>query len=148
RLGPAEIAMLAAVGRSEVSIYSRPRVAVLSTGDELVEPDAIPGPGQIRDSNRFALMALTMESGAELHSMGHLPDDEAATESALRDRAESADVIVTSGGVSVGDRDFIKPVVERLGTLDLWRVKMKPGKPLAFGRIGKTLFFGLPGNPV
>jgi molybdopterin molybdotransferase len=149
----AEVAILAAVGRAEVPVHRRPRVAVLSTGDELVDVAIRPGPGQIRDSNRYALVALVREAGAELHSMTHVPDDPAATEAAIRaaaglDGSEPADVIVTSGGVSVGDRDYVKPALEKLGTLDLWRVRMKPGKPLAFGRIGDTLFFGLPGNPI
>jgi molybdopterin molybdotransferase len=149
----AEVAMLAAVGKGEVPAVRRPRVAVLSTGDELVEVAVKPGPGQIRDTNRYALAALVAEAGAELHSMTHVKDDPTATESALRraaglDGSEPADVIVTSGGVSVGDRDYVKPALEKIGTLDLWRVRMKPGKPLAFGRIGNTLFLGLPGNPV
>jgi molybdopterin molybdotransferase len=149
----AEIAMLAAVGKSEIAVARKPRVAVLSTGDELVDVSTRPGPGQIRDSNRYALAALVEEAGAELHSMVHIPDDLTETEEALRkaagqDGSEPADVIVTSGGVSVGDRDYVKPALEKIGTMDLWRVSMKPGKPLAFGRIGETLFFGLPGNPV
>src|SRR5207237_6312740 len=103
-----------------------------------------------RDSNRYALGALVEEAGAELYDSRCVPDDEAATEEALRscaglDGGVAADVIVTSGGVSVGDRDYVKPVLERLGTLELWRGRTRPGKPVAFGRIGDTLFFGLPG---
>lgn len=149
----AEIAMLAAMGRASVKCVQKPRVSVISTGDELVDITRKPAPGQIRDSNRYTLAALVAESGAELHSSIHIPDDAEATERAFRSCArlnslDAAHVIVTSGGVSVGDRDFVKPVLEKLGTLELWRVRMKPGKPLAFGRIGETLFFGLPGNPV
>jgi molybdopterin molybdotransferase len=153
RIRAAEVAMLAAMGRAEVTVIRRARVAVISTGDEIVEISCLPGPGQIRNSNSYALAALVAESGAELHSMAHVRDDEEDTERALRVAAglngeEPADVIVTSGGVSVGDKDFVKPVLERLGTLDFWRVKMKPGKPIAVGRIAGSLFFGLPGNPV
>lgn len=152
-LGAAEVAMLAAMGCSAPRCYRRPKVAVISTGDELVEPARKPGPGQIRDCNRYALAALVAEAGAELHSITHLPDDEARTEAWFRacaglDGSDPADVIVTSGGVSVGDRDFVKPALERLGTLEMWKVRMKPGKPIAFGRIAETCFFGLPGNPV
>ena len=236
RIGAAEIGLLATAGAVNPLCVRLPRVAVFSTGDELVDAGAMPGPGQIRDSNRVTLAALVLEAGAELHSINHVGDDLDATIQALRDCAglaltprpplpktgegelnrharhspgwvegrtttptESipsseetgagalplsplpgyasregvvgdalplspllakegvgggvADVIVTSGGVSVGDRDFVKPALESIGRLDLWRVNMKPGKPVAFGRIprpdgGETLFFGLPGNPV
>lgn len=147
----AEIAMLATVGRATVPTVRPARVAVVSTGDEVVEivEGVAPRPGKIRNSNRYALAALVREAGAVVHAQVHIPDDLAATETALRECALSgADVIVTAGGVSVGDRDFVKPALEKLGRLDLWRVAMKPGKPLAFGSIGETLFFGLPGNPV
>jgi molybdenum cofactor synthesis domain-containing protein len=152
-IGPAEIAMLAAVGRSNVAVIRRPRIAVISTGDEIVDIHEKPGPGKIRNSNSYALAALVAEAGGELHSIRHIPDDRTATEAAFRecsglDGSDPVDAIVTSGGVSVGDRDFVRPVIEDLGVLDLWRVKMKPGKPLAFGKVGKSLFFGLPGNPV
>ncbi len=146
---PAEIAMLATMGRSNVLTYRKPRVAVISTGDEVVEiqTGVIPPPGKIRNSNRYALAAMAVEAGGVIHSLTHIPDDLEKTKEALRMCAE-ADVIVTAGGVSVGDRDYVKPALEALGTLELWQVAMKPGKPLAFGRIGETLFFGLPGNPV
>ncbi|HLV81429.1 MAG TPA: gephyrin-like molybdotransferase Glp, partial [Chthonomonadaceae bacterium] len=151
RIRAAEIAMLATLGRASVPVFRPARVAVLSTGDEVVEIEegVAPPPGKIRNSNAYALAALVREAGAEVHARLHVPDDLAATEAALRQCVESgADAIVSAGGVSVGDRDFIKPALERLGRLDLWRVAMKPGKPLAFGSIGETLFFGLPGNPV
>ncbi len=146
-----EIGILATVGCAEVPVYSAPRVAIFSTGDELVslEQGATLLPGQIRDSNRYALASLVRETGAIVHSMTHILDDSEATENAFRACVESgAQVIVTAGGVSVGDRDFVKPVLEKLGQLEFWRIAMKPGKPLAFGHIGETLFFGLPGNPV
>ncbi len=153
RIRPPEIAMLATMGRAMVRIGRVPRVAVFSTGDELVDISAgtIPPPGKIRDSNRYTLAAMVRDAGGQIHSIGRLPDDPEATEEALRtasDPATGADVIMTAGGVSVGDRDYVKPVVEKLGALTLWKVAIKPGKPLAFGQIGNALFFGLPGNPI
>jgi molybdopterin molybdotransferase len=153
RIRAAEIAMLAAAGRPHVQVYRPPQVAVVSTGDEVVEIEAgaIPPPGKIRDSNRYALAAMVRECGAVVCAEMHIPDDPAATEEALNACVPPkgrADVIVTAGGVSVGDRDFVRPAVRKLGRLDLWRVAMKPGKPLAFGSVGDALFFGLPGNPV
>jgi len=153
RIRPAEIAMLATMGRATVSVYRRPRVAVFSTGDELVDiaDGGIPPIGKIRDSNRYTLAAMVEDAGAVVHSIGQLPDSPEATEAALRaasDPSTGADVILTAGGVSMGDRDFVRPAVERLGELALWKVAIKPGKPLAFGRIGKALMFGLPGNPI
>lgn len=152
-LRPAEIGMLATLGFATVPVYRQARVAVVTTGDEVVDIVAgnLPPPGHIRNSNRYMLAALVQEAGATLHSLTHVRDDPEATEAAFRTLSApetGADVILTAGGVSVGDRDFVKPALEKLGRLDLWRVAMKPGKPLAFGRIGDTLFFGLPGNPV
>jgi molybdopterin molybdotransferase len=152
-LRPAEIGLLATVGRALTPVYRRARVAVLSTGDEVVEVQEgiLPPPGKIRNSNLPVLAALVREAGAELHSARHLPDDLEAIVNAFRacaDPKTGADVIVTAGGVSMGDRDYVKPALERLGRLDMWRVSMKPGKPLVHGRIGRTRFFGLPGNPV
>lgn len=148
-----EIALLAAMGKAKVKTIRKPSIAVISTGDEVVDISKKPGPGQIRNSNQYAVAALVAEAGAKLHSAIHIKDDLDETREALKRCAgltgtPAADLIVTSGGVSVGDRDFVKPVLEELGSLDLWRVKMKPGKPLAFGKVGKSLFFGLPGNPV
>ncbi len=153
RIRPPEIAMLATMGRATVRTGRAPRVAVFSTGDELVDisTGAIPPPGHIRDSNRYTLAAMVRDAGAIVHSIGRLPDDPDATEEALRTAADpntGVDVILTAGGVSVGDRDYVKPAVEKLGVLSLWRVAIKPGKPLAFGQIGRALFFGLPGNPI
>ncbi len=184
----AQIGLLAQMGRDRVLVTRPPRVAVISTGDEVVEiaSGVIPPQGKIRNSNSYALEALVREAGAIVHSRRHIGDDLAATQAALRrcafgdqyrgdqyreedsrqktedgrrktedtgpgDTAPddgSADVIVTAGGVSVGDRDFVRAALESMGTLELWRVAMKPGKPVAFGRIGRALFFGLPGNPV
>jgi len=153
RIRAAEVGLLATVGRTLVPVFRSATVAVVSTGDEVVEivEGLAPRPGKIRNSNLYTLNALVREIGASVHSESHLPDDMAETITAFRafsDPTHGADVIVTAGGVSVGDRDFIKPALEQLGTLELWRVAMKPGKPVAFGRIGRTLFFGLPGNPV
>ena len=152
-LRPAEVGMLATLGVAAVPVYRQARVAIVTTGDEIVDIVAgqLPPPGHIRNSNRYMLAALVQEAGAALHSLTHVRDDLAAMEAAFQTLAApdtGADVILTAGGVSVGDRDFVKPALERLGRLDLWRVAIKPGKPLAFGSIGKTLFFGLPGNPV
>ncbi|HLK59218.1 MAG TPA: gephyrin-like molybdotransferase Glp, partial [Chthonomonadaceae bacterium] len=151
RIRAAEVGLLATLGRALPLTIRPARVAVISTGDEVVEIEegVTPPPGKIRNSNAYTLEALVREAGAVVHSRRHLPDDPEATEQALRECVEQgADVIVTAGGVSVGDRDFVKPALEKLGELELWRVAMKPGKPLAFGHIGETLFFGLPGNPV
>lgn len=152
-LNAAELGVLASLGISELSVYRKPTVAVITTGDEVVDihsAKTLP-PGKIWDSNRLTLAALVEEAGGVVHSMIHIPDDYEATKKAfqrLSDGEERIDILVTAGGVSVGDRDYVKPVLEELGELELWRVAMRPGKPLAFGRIGKSLFFGLPGNPV
>ena len=142
-----EIAILAAMGQSRVTVHRRPSVAVITTGDELVDIDQSPSAGQIRNSNAYAVAAMIAESGAEVHSIQRVRDDEGETESALS-ACVGADIIVTSGGVSVGDRDYVKPAVEKLGALSFWRVNMKPGKPIAVGTIGDSFFFGLPGNPI
>jgi molybdopterin molybdotransferase len=147
-LGAAEVGLLATVGIAEIAAHRRPRLAVLSTGDELVEPDQAPRPGQIRDSNRYALLAAAAEAGAEAISMGMVRDDEAAQRQRIRAALDAADVVVTSGGVSVGSRDLIKPLLEELGTVHFGRIALKPGKPLTFATVGEKLVFGLPGNPV
>lgn len=150
RIGPAELAILAAIGRRTVGVYSRPRVAIITTGDEVedVEHAIELTFGKIYNSNRYCLTALVEQSGAEVVMVRHVPDDFDATCAALTEAAASGvHAIVCAGGVSVGARDFVKPALERLGRLDLWRVAMKPGKPVAFGSIDNVLFFGLPGNP-
>lgn len=147
RLRPQDLGLLASVGCSEVSVFRPLRVAVLSTGDELVEPGTAGlAPGQLYNSNRYTLVALLRSLGMETLDGGIVPDDPAATAAALQ-RAAAADVVITSGGVSVGEEDHVKAQVEKLGELGLWRLAIKPGKPLAFGAIGRTPFIGLPGNP-
>lgn len=155
RLGAAEIGLLATVGIATVSVYPRPRVAVLSTGDELVEPGDVPGPGQIRDSNRAMLLAAIRAAGGEPIDLGiagdQLDDITQRVERGLRE----ADILITSGGVSMGDLDLMKPIFEKVGTIHFGRLRMKPGKPCTFGSVERDdrgtppqLIFGLPGNPV
>ena len=138
----------AACGITQVEVTRKVRVALFSTGDELVEAGRNLEHGQIYDSNRESLKALVDRSAVEIQDLGCLPDDFDATKETLDQTAKKADVIVTSGGVSVGDSDFVRPAVEALGSLEFWNIALKPGKPLAVGRIGDALFFGLPGNPV
>jgi molybdopterin molybdotransferase len=153
RLGPAEIGLAASVGIDQLPVRRHLRVALLSTGDELTEPGNPLPPGGIYNSNRYFLRAMFEGLGCAVTDAGHVPDSLAETRSALRAAAESHDLIVTSGGVSVGEEDHVKPAVEAEGQLSLWKIAIKPGKPLAFGHIGKvgggeTAFIGLPGNPV
>lgn len=149
-LGPAELGLLASIGRSLVRVVQRPRVSLISSGDELVEADGSGGGGQIISSNSYSLAAQARAAGADPIYLGIAPDTPDALEAALR-RSLFAHVIVSSAGVSVGDRDFVRPVLEALGCeLRFWGVKLKPGFPLVFGRFGEAgpLMFGLPGNPV
>lgn len=148
RLEAAALGHLAGQGITQVSVYRRPRVALLSTGDEIIEPGQSLAPGQIHNSNRPMLSRLLERFGAELVMREHVADDFAATQHLLREAAERADVIVTTGGVSVGEEDHVKHALESLGQLDLWQLAMRPGKPLALGRIGQARLVGLPGNPV
>ncbi len=152
RLGPAEIGLLATIGETKVGVHRRPRVAILSTGDELVEPDGTPGPGQIRDSNRYTLAAAVSAEGALPLDLGIAGDSQSALERAVERGLAEADILLTSGGVSMGDLDLIKPLLEHAGTVHFGRIRMKPGKPLTFATAlvnGETkLIFGLPGNPV
>ncbi|NNE95574.1 MAG: molybdopterin molybdotransferase MoeA [Acidimicrobiales bacterium] len=145
---PAHIGMFATLGLTEVEVVRRPRVGVFSTGDELVVGPEPLGPGQIRDSNRPQLLALVAEAGLEPVDLGWLPDDEAAIEAALRAGAETCDALLTSGGVSMGDFDFVKTLLQRLGELNWMQIAIKPAKPFAFGTVLGTPIFGLPGNPV
>jgi molybdopterin molybdotransferase len=149
-LGAAQLGLAAAVGRSRVVVRPRPRVVVLSTGSELVEPGDPIGPGQIRDSNSFALTAAAVEAGAIGYRVGIVPDDPRRLADTLEDQLVRADVIVTSGGVSVGAYDVVKEVLSRLGTVRFDKVAMQPGMPQGFGTIGPDAIpvFGLPGNPV
>ncbi len=144
---PAEVGMAAVVGRAQVRAHPRPRVAILSTGDELVEPGQPLQPGQIYNSNAYALAAQVAEAGGVVTHRLHARDTRGALREAF-DACAGADVLLTSGGVSVGDYDFVKAVFAERGTMDFWRVAIRPGKPVAFGRWGETVFFGLPGNPV
>jgi molybdopterin molybdotransferase len=149
RIGPAEVGLLATVGCVQVPVFRAPRVAVLATGDELVEPDQEPPPGAVRDSNRFALMAAAQEAGCEIVFQAHARDDEATLERSIRAALDVADVLITSGGVSMGTRDLIKPLLDRLATIQFGRVSFKPGKPLTFATTAAgKLCFGLPGFPV
>jgi molybdopterin molybdotransferase len=147
-LRPAEIGMLASLGISEVSACRKLRVAFFSTGDELVSFGQPLGAGQLYDSNRYSIYALLARIGAEPLDMGVVPDDPAAIERAFREASAAADVVITSGGVSVGDADFVKQILNQLGEVLFWKIAMKPGRPLAYGRLGNAHFFGLPGNPV
>jgi molybdopterin molybdotransferase len=148
RLRPQELGLIASVGAARISVHRRARVAVLFTGDELAMPGEPLAPGRIYNSNRFVLRALLEQLGCEVEDLGIVPDDRAATRRAFVTAAERADCIVTSGGVSVGEEDHVKPAVEAEGALDLWQIAMKPGKPLAFGHVRGVPFIGLPGNPV
>ncbi len=148
QLGPADLSLLASIGANTAQVYRRLTVAIMATGDELVQPPEALKPGQIYNSNRYALAALLTQMGIAVLDMGIVPDDLEATLAALTRAAEQADVIICSGGVSVGDRDFVKEAVTQLGSLDVWKLAIKPGKPMAFGQVQNKPFFGLPGNPV
>ncbi len=145
-LGAGEILVLAAIGRGTAPVVRPARVCLLTTGDELVEPGYPLPAGKIYNSNRYGLSVQIRETGAQLEHL-HIPDDPVATRDALT-QAQAYDMVLTAGGVSVGERDFVKQAVESLGELRFWRVAIKPGKPIAFGRVGQALFVGLPGNPV
>lgn len=146
-IGPAAIGLLASTGHDTVSVHRRPRVAVLSTGSELVEVDQKPGPGKIRNSNSYSIAAQVLAAGGVPVRYDIVPDEMQATREAFTKAAEECDFIVTSGGVSVGDFDYVKPVLEELGELLFCKVKMRPGNPQTLGWISGVPFFGLPGNP-
>ncbi|HXH04243.1 MAG TPA: gephyrin-like molybdotransferase Glp [Candidatus Competibacteraceae bacterium] len=147
RLQPQDLALAAALGVDRLSVWRRPRVTILSTGDELVEPGQPLAPGQIYGSNRYLLGALLATLGCEVRDLGIVADTLDATRAALAAAADNADLVISSGGVSVGEEDHVKAAVESLGRLSLWKVAIKPGKPLAFGTVAGTPFLGLPGNP-
>ncbi|NMG73158.1 gephyrin-like molybdotransferase Glp [Aromatoleum diolicum] len=148
RCGPAELGVVASLGIAEVTVRRRLRVAFFSTGDELASIGKPLAPGEVYDSNRYTLFGALSRLGCELLDMGVVRDDPAALEAAFREAACSADVILTSGGVSVGEADFIRELVNRLGEVAFWKIDIKPGRPMAFGRVGDAWLFGLPGNPV
>ena len=147
RLTPRHLGLLASVGVAEVSVYKPLRVAILSTGDELAEPGTAAAPGQIYNSNRYLLHGLLAEAGMIPVDLGRVADDYALTHGALASAGQRCDLVLTTGGVSVGEEDHVRAAVAALGALDLWRVAIKPGKPFAFGHLGNTPFMGLPGNP-
>lgn len=148
RLSPQAVALAASVGLARLPVHRRVKVAVFSTGSELVMPGEPLPPGGIYNSNRYLLRGLLAGLGCEVEDFGIVPDRLDATREVLRRAAEGHDLILTSGGVSVGEEDHVKPAVEAEGSLDMWKIAMKPGKPLAYGRVHGAAFIGLPGNPV
>jgi molybdopterin molybdotransferase len=152
RLRPQELGLAASVGLARLPVFRRPRVALFSTGDELVMPGQPLPAGAIYNSNRYVLQGLLRRAGCQVSDLGIVPDRLEATRAALREAAGGHDLILTSGGVSVGEEDHLRPAVQAEGELDLWKIAIKPGKPLALGRIGQgarqAAFVGLPGNPV
>lgn len=148
RLAPQHLSLLASVGMARVEVFRKIKVAVMATGDELVEPGQQLNPGQIYESNRVGLIAILRKLGAEVTDFGIIPDQLDSTRDAFKQAAQQNDWVISSGGVSVGDADFVKPVMEELGVIAFWKIAIKPGKPYAFGAIQNTLFSGLPGNPV
>ncbi|MDH5395344.1 MAG: molybdopterin molybdotransferase MoeA [Gammaproteobacteria bacterium] len=147
-LTPAELGVLASLGVANVSVQKKLRVAFFSTGDELQNVEHELAEGQIYDSNRYTLYGMLKNIGVELIDLGIIPDDRSAIENAFKQAASQADVMITSGGVSVGEADYVKETLDKLGKVDFWKISMKPGKPLAFGFVDNAVFFGLPGNPV
>ena len=148
RLVPADIGLIASLGIGEVSVLRRIRVAFFSTGDELRSIGEPLAEGQIYDSNRYTLYGMLARLGAELIDIGVIPDQRERIETAFLEAAQAADVVITSGGVSVGEADYVKDALDKVGNVDFWKIAMKPGKPLACGKVRQSLFFGLPGNPV
>ena len=148
RLIPADLGILASLGLAEVGVFARPRVAFFSTGDELRGIGEPLEPGELYDSNRYTLNGMLQRAGAEGIDLGVVKDDPETLDQAFREGSRLADVVITSGGVSVGEADYTKSILESRGEMHFWRIAMKPGRPLTFGRLGQSLFFGLPGNPV
>lgn len=147
-LGPPELGLLGTVGRSRITVYRRPRVAVMSTGDEIIEPDEPPAPGQIRDANRFTLMAAVREAGAEALDLGIVRDQTTTLAATIERGLAEADLLLTSGGVSMGQLDLVKPYLASRGTLHFGRVNTKPGKPVTFAMVDGVPCFAMPGFPV
>ncbi len=147
-IGPADAGVIASAGRARIKVARRPAVGIISTGDEIIEPDTPAGAGKVRNSNSYTLYSLCRAAGADPRYLGVIPDRRDAIEAAFLGAAETCDAVITSGGVSAGDFDFVKEVLRSIGEIQFWKVKIKPGKPLAFGKLGDALLFGLPGNPV
>ncbi len=148
KIDAAELGLLASLGIAEVMVKRKLRVATFSTGDELCSIGEQPIEGQIYDSNRYSLAGMLHNLNVEHIDMGVVGDDPEAISNTFHEAANSADVVISSGGVSVGSADYVKQILDRMGKIDFWKIRMKPGKPLAFGQLGNALFFGLPGNPV
>jgi molybdopterin molybdotransferase len=148
QIQPQDISLSASVGVGEIVVFKKIKVGVFFTGDELVEPGNPLSPGKIYNSNRYALVALLNQVGCDVINLGNIEDKLDATCDALEALQSQCDLIMTTGGVSVGEEDHVKPAVEKLGELNLWKIRMKPGKPLAYGKVKQTPFIGLPGNPV
>lgn len=148
RLRPQDVGLLAATGQADVTVGRRPRVALLLTGDELVEPGLPLKPGQIYNSNAYVLRGMLQALGLHVVDSGPVPDSLVATEKALLKAAANADCIISCGGVSAGEEDHVRAALQRCGKLEIWKLALKPGKPFAFGQLGESMFFGLPGNPV
>ena len=148
QIKPQDISLAASVGVGELVVFKKIKVGVFFTGDELVEPGNPLSPGKIYNSNRYALVALLKQVGCDVINFGNIEDKLDATCEALEALESQCDLIMTTGGVSVGEEDHVKPAVEKLGELNLWKIRMKPGKPLAYGKVKQTPFIGLPGNPV
>jgi molybdopterin molybdotransferase len=148
RLRSQDLGLIASIGIDEVTVYRPLKIATFTTGDELLEPGETPQPGKIFNANRYVLAGALPKLGFELIDLGRVKDTLEETIDVMKQAAQVADVVMTTGGVSVGEEDHIKPAIESLGSLEMWKVKMKPGKPLAFGQIQGTPFIGLPGNPV
>ncbi len=148
KLQPQAIALAASLGVNTLEVFNKIKVGVFFTGDELVEPGETLEAGQIFNSNRYALVAMLNKLDCDVVNLGNVKDTFDATCHALEELSTECDLVITTGGVSVGEEDHVKPAVEQLGELNLWRIKMKPGKPLAFGNVGESAFIGLPGNPV
>ncbi len=147
-LTAADLGLLASVGISKVSVFRKPKVAIFSTGDEIKNPDERTSIGQIYDSNRFSLSGMLQKIGMEIIDLGILPDDPIILKKTLGSASSSSDVLITTGGVSVGEKDYMKNVLNEIGKIIFWKIKIKPGRPFTFGIIDKSMYFGLPGNPV
>jgi molybdopterin molybdotransferase len=147
-LTPADLGLMASLGLAEIAVFRRPRIAIFSTGDELRSVGDPLGEGELYDSNRYTLFGMLTRLGADILDLGVVPDVPELLEESLRRGAADADAVITTGGVSVGEADYVKDLLARIGTMSFWRIAIKPGRPLSFGHIGDSLFFGLPGNPV